>query len=260
MIDYSDSITLQNYYYNEQLKKYLIQFMAIFCDMRVQVGWTDEKEPRLIKVPVCAASKDRVVAAIKGENTQNKVIRLPMFSAQLASVDLDPSLRKGNNTTRRNTYMPTGGLFPDDIKVVEQYMPTPYRSTFNLYIWASNQDQLYQILEQILTIFNPILKIQTSDDQFDWTRLTSVELVGISMDENFPAGSDRRICQATLSFTVPVYLSLPANVHKKFVRDIYLRIGAVSTAAKNSYDIVGELDAQNIEYDLNFSLDNIDLD
>ena len=260
MTEETNPATLQNFYYNEQFKKFLIQFMTIFADMNVQVGWTGDKEPRLIKVPVYAASKDRVVAAIKGENTQNKPIRLPTMSAQLASVDVDPSLRKGTNTTRRITHMPTGGLFPDDIKVVEQHMPTPYRLSFNLYLWTSNQDQLYQIMEQILTLFNPQIQIQTSDDSFDWTMLSMVELKNVSMDENFPAGGDRRICQSTLNFSAPVYLSLPANVHNKFIKDIYVRIGAVSTAAKNSHDIIGELDNQGIEYNLNFSLDDVDLE
>lgn len=233
--------------------------MAVFADMRVQVGWTEDKQPRLVKVPVYAASKDRVVAAIKGENTQNKMLQLPTMSVQLQSLDLAPDLRKGMRTERRQSYLPTGGLFPDDIKVVQQRMPNPYRATFNLHVWASNQDQHYQIIEQILSIFDPILQIQTSDDVFDWTQINTMELVGIGMEENFPAGGDRRIIQSTLTFVTQVYLSMPSDVHDKFVKDIYLRVGAVSTAANNSYDIVAELDSQGIDYNLHFSLDDVEI-
>jgi len=251
---------LREYWYDKQFKRYLIQFMAIFADMNVQVGWTDDKEPRLVKVPVFAGSKDRVVAAIKSENTQNKPIRLPAMSAVITNFDLAPDRRKGVPNHRRHTMMPTGGLFPDDIKVVEQRMPVPYLLNMELSIWASNQDQHYQILEQILMIFNPLLQIQTSDDALDWTQITTVELTGIRPEENYPAGTDRRIIQTSLEFQVPVHITVPANVHDKYVKDILIRVGAVSQSAKTSYDMVAELDAQGIPYELNFSLDDIDIE
>lgn len=250
---------LREYYYNHQLRNYLIQFMALFAGLRVEVGKTEDKEPRLVKVPIMSASKDRVVAAIKGENTQNKPIRLPTMSAYVNNFDLAPELRHGVGGKRRNTFMPSGGLFPDDIKVVEQRMPVPYRASFELGIWASNQDQHYQLLEQILMLFDPILQIQTTDEPFDWTKITTVELVGVRLDENVPHGSDRRMIKTFLDFVAPVYLSVPADVHQRYVKDIYLRIGAVQTASVTSEDIIADLDAQGIEYDLVFTLDDIDI-
>jgi hypothetical protein len=246
------------YYYNHQLRNYLVQFMAIFADMEVSVGKLGEVDPRRIKVPIKNGSEDRVVADIKSANTQNKPIRLPLMSANLTNVVLAPQLRKGVGQTRRHASMPTGGEFPTDIKVVRQRMPVPYVCTFDLGIWASNQDQHYQIIEQILMLFDPILHIQTSDDVDDWTRLTTVELVGINFEEQ-PAGADRRLLQTTLNFEVPVYISAPAEVHDKFIQDIFIRIGAVNTASQSSEDIIADLDAQGITYEHAFSLDDIDI-
>lgn len=250
---------LQGYYYNKQLRQYLLQFMAIFAGMKVSVGKLGDTDPRLISVPIKNGSSDRVVADIKAENTQNKPIRLPLFSAHLTNLSLAPQLRKGVGQTRRKSHMPTGGEFPTDIKVVRQRMPVPYIATYDLGIWASNQDQHYQMLEQILMLFDPILHIQTSDEVFDWTRLTTVELVGMGLEENIPAGADRRLIQSTLSFDVPVYISAPAEVHDKFVKDIFIRIGAVNSASQSSADIIADLDAQGILYDQAFSLDDVDL-
>lgn len=252
--------TFREFWYDNQLKRYLIQFCAIFADMNVQVGWNEEKTPRLAKVPIYAASKDRVVAAIKSENTQNKPIRIPALSAAITSIELAPERRKGVPNNRRHTVMPTGGLFPDDIRVVEQRMPVPYTLTMELGVWASNQDQHYQILEQIMMIFNPILQIQTSDEALDWTQITTVELTGIRPEENLPAGADRRLIQTMLEFSIPVYISVPANVHDKYIRDIYIRVGAVSQSAQTSEDIIAELDLQGIPYELNFSLDDVELE
>ncbi len=142
--------SLKAFWYDEQLKRYLVQFMAIFADMNVRVGWTGDKEPRLAKVPIFSASKDRVVAAIKAENTQNKLIRFPAFTANIANFDLMPERRKSPGLERRTAIMPTGGLFPEDIKVVQQRMPVPYRLVMELGIYASNKDQQFQIMEQIM--------------------------------------------------------------------------------------------------------------
>lgn len=243
---------LSAYHYDKQLRSYIVQFCAIFAGLEVEVGKSDDTEPRLIRVPIKSASKDRVVAAIKAENTQNKPLRLPVMSAYLAGIDLAPETRKGVGVTRRNSYLENGGLIPDDIKVVEQRNPVPYRATFELSIWASNQDQHYQIIEQLLSVFDPIVQIQTSDDVFDMTRISTVELVDVRFDENMPPGTDRRIIQSTLVFNVNIYLSVPAKVHQKFIEDIYLRIGAVSTDVDTAMEAIEDLDGQGIEYELIF--------
>jgi hypothetical protein len=249
----------KEHYYNAQLRRYLIQFMAVFAQMEVNVGKIGSTESRLIKVPIKNSSADKVVAAIKTDNTQNKPVRLPLLSAALTNVNLSPQLRKGVGNIRRSSVMPTAGLFPDDIKVVRMRMPVPYIATLDLGIWASNQDQHYQIMEQILMLFDPILHIQTSDDPLDWTRLSTIELVNINFDENI-GGPDRRLIQTTLSFEVPVYISAPVEVHDKFIRDIFIRVGAVAQAASSSEEMIAILDSQGITYDHIFSLDDIDID
>jgi hypothetical protein len=249
----------RTYYYNNQIKRYIIQFMAIFSEMKVSIGLNADKTVKYAKIPIMYASKDRVVAHIKGDNTQNKPIRLPAFSVKLSNLAMSPELRKGTPNVRRNTYMPTGGLFPDDINVIEQRMPVPYKAEFELTLWASNQDQHMQMLEQIIMLFNPILQVQISDDVFDWTRITTVELTNIGLEENVPAGADRRIIQTSLVFTVPIYMAVPAKIHDKFVKDIYTRIGIVSSLDISSYDMIAEIDAQGEPYTLQFSLDDVNL-
>lgn len=250
---------LENYHYSAQLRSYIIQFAAIFAGIQVEIGKRKDTEAKLIHVPIKNASMDRVVGHIKSENTQNKPIRLPIMSFQLVNVDQSPELRKGIGTTRRSSYMPTGGVFPDDITVVEQRQPVPYRAIFELSIWASNQDQHYQIIEQILTLFDPILQIQITDDIFDWTKLTTVEMLDIRFDENVPQGTERRLIQSRIGFSLPIYLSIPTKIHDNYVKDIYLRIGAIGTDIQSSFDVITDLDSQGIEYEKVFSLDDIDI-
>lgn len=251
------AIPQANYYYNAQLRNYVLQFMAIFSGLQVRVGASDEQEPRLITVPIHYGQPDRVVAAIKGDNTQNKPLRLPIMSAYMRNFNKAEDMYAGTGFERRNTYVPVGGLIPDDIKVVHQRRALPYKIDMELSMYASNTDQHFQMLEQILPLFDPQLNIQTSDGPFDMARLTHVKLLSINLDNNYPIGMDRRINQSTLMFEVPIYLDTPADVRRDFVEKIFMRIGAVSNASLTNYDMVAELDQQGIEYDLIFGADDL---
>lgn len=263
------------YYYNKQLRTYILQFMAIFSGLQVSVGSRDTGQtvnvetcdgpvpepviegPRLISVPIHYGHQDRVVASILADNTQNKPLRLPMMSAYMRDIDFLKSYQAGIGIQRRTTYLPTGGLIPDDIKVVHQRRAFPFELGMDLSIYASNTDQHFQLLEQILMLFDPSLQIQTSDGLFDMGKITSVELTNMTLETNYPIGTDRRIIQSTLTFKMPIYLQSPADVRRDFVEKIYARVGAVSFAADNSYDIIAELDAQGIQYELLWSTDDL---
>lgn len=244
------AIQKQAYWYNDQLKRYITQFMAIFSGLQVQIGKNSQSSSNsLIPVTIHYGSHDRVVAALMSDNTQNKPLRLPMMTAYMENLDLAQDLMHGVGVERRSSYVPTGGLLPDDVKVVHQRSPIPYKMTVQLGIYASNTDQHFQILEQILMLFDPQLMIQTSDSVFDWTRLTTVKLMNMSMDQQYPVGTDRRIIQSTIRFEMPVYLASPADIRQDFIKSIKLRIGMVDTALVESGDIVAALDELGIVYD-----------
>ena len=259
-------MAFKQYYYDNQFKKYMLQFMAVFAGMQVAIGKnerTDEKDEddKLISVPIMYGNRDRVAGWIKGNFTQNKPIRLPIMSANLSGIDLAPDLRKGIGNVRRETYLQRGRKLPDDVKVIRQHMPVPYLATAELGIWTSNTEQRYQILEQILIVFDPIVQIQKNDAVFDWTKITTVELTGVAYEDNYPIGEDRRLLLSTLTFTFPVYLSAPATNKDDFIKDILVRVGAVSTGAdlSNSAEIVAELDAQGISYEQWFDGDALNI-
>ena len=110
---------MQYHYYNKQFKRYITQFMAIFAGMQVSIGKNDDSDQEeLISVPIQYGNKDRVVAYILGDQTQNKPLRLPMMSAYINGINMAPESRKGVGNTKRQTYLPRGGVFPDEIKTV----------------------------------------------------------------------------------------------------------------------------------------------
>lgn len=245
------------YYYDAQIVRYINQFMAIFQGLQVQIGKWHDQDEKLIPVDVRYAHPDRVVASIMAENVQNKPVRLPAISAYVAGFELNMGRARGVGLERRNTYTPAGGLVPDDMTVIHQRMPIPYDLTMDLNIYTSNTDQQLQILEQILSLFDPSLTFQSTDSPFDWTRLTCVTLTDVQLDTNFPVGTDRRIIQGKLSFQMPVEISTPADVRRDFVEKVFLRIGTSGTDATDNYEIIAALDAQDFEYELTATDENL---
>lgn len=252
-------MTPNTFYYDHQIKRYEIQFMAIFAGMQVQVGKMGDVEPRLADVPIRYGESDKVVAAILADNTTNALVRLPIMSAYHNTIQMAPDRRHGVGIERRVPYVPVGGMVPDDIKVVHQLMPVPYNLEMELCLFASNNDQHLQMLEQILLLFDPALQLQTSDNPLDWARLNQVELKNITLDTNYPLGTtQRRIIKSRLMFDMPIWLSAPASVKQNYVNQVLVRIGTVSgivgrigaggAGGGTEQSVIDDLNAQGIDY------------
>lgn len=252
-----------DYYYDAQFKRYITQFMAIFAGMQVMVGASTTLPSRLIKVPIAYGSRDRVVSWIKSSQTQSQPLRIPAFSAFLRNVQLAPELRKGVGQTRRQIVARNNGrAFPENLEVVKQLMPVPYKMTFELCTLTSNDDQHFQIQEQIMMLFDPQLQIQTSDDPLDWTQITTVTLQGINWEENFPAGADKRITMSVLSFEVVAYLSGPAEFKNNYIESIKVRLAIVPTSTDfgDEFATLNAMNQSGAEYITIFDSSNIDIE
>ena len=252
-------ITLQNYYYNAQIKRYMTQFMAIFGGLKVAVGKNDyNSQTNLVTVPIIYGDMDRVVAAIKSENTQNKPIRVPILAARVAGIQLDASLYHGVDQVKSDSYLPLGSTLPDGIRTIEKYMPIPYRLVAELSVFASNTDQHFQMLEQILMLFNPILQIQTSDSYGDWTKITTVTLEDIGLESQYPIGTDRRIITSSLTFTFPIYISPPMNIRANVIKQIRLRVQAVTTN-QSAEEFARDNSSNTDGYEIIIDVDDLDI-
>lgn len=217
-------MAFEGYFFDEQIAKYQIQFMAIFKGLHVKTGTREDGKTRFLEVPITYGSRDRVTAALMANNVQNTAIKVPIMSAYMTGIELDRDRMKGTGTSRRFTYLPKGGLFPNDLKTVVQLMPVPYTLTMELAIFTSNMNQHRQILEQILVFFDPLLQIQKSDDIFDHTKITTVELMDISLREEYPSTDRPRVIQTEMSFKLPIWLAVPANLKDEFVQKVFARI------------------------------------
>lgn len=238
------------FYYNQQMKSYALQFMAIFSGLQVQIGKWNSEDEKLISVPIHYGHPDRVVSSIISDNTQNAPLRLPCMSAYIRNLRWDPTRVHGTGIEHRTSYVPLGGITPDDIKVVHRRMPVPYTIEMELGILASNTDQHFQMLEQILPLFEPQLQIQLTDSLYDHTRISSVLLTNMQIDSAYPVGTKNRVVQSTLNFDVQGWIAIPAEVKHDFIERIYTRLGVVSTSAQTGEEMLADLDAGGFTYEL----------
>lgn len=232
---------ITGYFYQQQLKRYIIQFAAIFAGLKIKTGKGKDGQITDIEVPISYGSRDRVVSAIGAGFTQNKPVVIPTMTCYMQGIDIALDRMKGTGFLDKRVHLPSGGVFPDDLKVVKRYMPIPYDLTFELNLVASNSDQMYQMLEQILVMFDPILQIQTSDAPFDWTKITCVTLQSAGNEENWPLGTDRRLVTWTLTFKVDAYLGIPADMRNQIVRNIIIQYGDLDGFTMNEYSEDGEM-------------------
>lgn len=224
--------SLNEYHYSEQFKRHLVQFMAIFTGLQVSSGKNDYgPETQYIRVPIRLGSSDRVVDAIISDNTQNKMIRAPILSTSIMGLYKADDLRKGTGQTSRDVQLPRGGSLPTDLKNITKLMPIPYRLNIDLTVFTTNMRHMFEILEQILILFDPTLQLQLSDDYSDWTKISVIKLEDINWNTNTPIGTDRRLMRTDLSFTLPIYLSAPINIRNNVVNKIRLRLDAIAKAA-----------------------------
>lgn len=230
---------IKHYYYNTQLKKFIIGFANVFNGLQVKTGKDECGEELFVTVPIKYGSVDRVVAAIGGSDTQNKQHTLPMMACYLTGIELAPERMHGVNQVDSRTMLEQGGVFPDDVKAIRRVVPIPYNMQMELSIHASNTDQMYQILEQVLMLFDYQMQLQYNDAPFDWTRIGTIELIGISNEEVYPMGVERRAIIWTLSFSVPVWLSPPAELRKDIINSVTVTLGNIDDLALDEIDADG---------------------
>jgi hypothetical protein len=198
---------------------------------------------------------DRVAAAALTGHTQNKHIRVPLMSFVLTDLQLSYERYKGRGFEESVTYVPEGGDIATDSVVLKRRMGVPYDFNVELSAYTSNLDHQFQIIEQITTLFDPNLQIQSSDSIADMAKISTVTLNGISLNNQGIDTSNSRTTIVNFTFTIHAYLTMPAEVRRGVVNKIITRIQAISdpnigTVHGNEYDnksLSALFDERNVE-------------
>jgi hypothetical protein len=239
------------FFYDEQIRRFLLQFARIFNNFEVEYGRNEEgTNHTLIRVPVKYGDWSRQAQTVVQNNSAGFMPSVPQMTFYISGLDYDRprmqepyhvskiAVRQRTYDTASDTYETTQG----NAFTIERLMPVPYKLTIKLDIWTSNTNQKMQLLEQMLTLFNPALEIQSTDNYIDWTSLSVCELESVQWtSRTIPMGTENPIDVATLTFALPIWISAPAKVKK---------LGVVERIIASVYDANGDASNAVMDNDL----------
>jgi hypothetical protein len=244
-------MALTNFFYDEQIRRFMLQFARIFSNFAVEYGRNEEgTEHTLVRVPVKYGDWSRQAQTVLQNNSSSTMPSTPQMTFYITGLDYDrPRMQEPNFVSRiavrQRTYDDTTDTYETtqgNAFTIERLMPVPYKLTMKLDIWTSNTNQKMQLLEQILVLFNPALEIQSTDNYIDWTSLSVVELESVQWTNRvIPMGTDDPIDIATLTFALPIWISSPAKVKK---------LGVVERIIANVFDAQGDASNAVLDNDL----------
>lgn len=195
----------------------------MFSQFYVDYGKDQDGNTTLYRVPVRYADTNRNVASIIANNSENTLATVPIMVCYIDALRYDreriqtPTYSENISVRARQLDAATGqtSTTQGNAFTINRMMPVPYRLTMKMEVWTTNFDQKLQIYEQILTVFNPALEIQSTDNFLDWTSLSYVLLSDINWTQrNIPVGTDDPIDVGTLTFEIPIWITPPAKLMK----------------------------------------------
>jgi len=227
------------YFYDSQIRRFLLQITRMFSHFEVEYKLDDNGNPITIRVPVRYGDASKQASVILQENSANNVPCAPLISFYITDLEYDrPRMQEpyyvDRKYIREREYDETSGTYGNkqgNAFTVERPMPVPYNMSINVDFWTTNTHMKLQLIEQVATLFNPSLEIQSTDNYLDWTSLSTVELKRTKFSSrSIPNGSDD-IDIFTYSFDIPIWIAPPARVTKE---------GVIHKIIANIYDDAGE--------------------
>jgi hypothetical protein len=242
---------MASFFYDEQIRRFLLQFARIFSNFEVAYGRNQAgKDDTLVRVPVRYGDSSRQAQTIIQENSANDMPSTPLMTFYITALEYDrPRMQEpyfvSNIQVRQRTYDSNTDTYETtqgNAFTIERLMPVPYKLTINLDIWTSNTNQKMQLLEQIVVLFNPALEIQNTDNYIDWTSLTVCNLERVNWSSRtIPINAENPIDVATLTFSIPIWISSPAKVKK---------LGVVERIVASVFDANGDASNAILDNDL----------
>lgn len=222
-----------NFFYDGQIRRFVSQFIRMVSNFYVEFGADSNGVVRYQRVPVMYGDASRQAAQILRNNSENTLNAVPAMAVYISGLAYDltrlqnPSLVQSMQIRQRE-YDPVTGTYNSEqgeAYTVERLMPSPFKLTLKMDVWTSNTEQKLQLIEQLTTMFNPTMEIQSTDNYIDWTSLSYAQLTDVSWSSRtVPSGGEEAIDVASMTFELPIWISTNVKVKK---------MGVIQTVIKN---------------------------
>jgi hypothetical protein len=213
---------LNQRFYWGTIRKAIVAFGNMFNNIVIDRRDLNGNVIQNIAIPLAYAPKQKILARIEQQpdvDINETQIVLPRMSFEMVSLSYDPNrkiapIQQSRALNNTNNTLNT------------QYAPTPYNIGVVLYIYAKNQDDGLQIVEQILPYFNPDYNLTLKAiPVLNIKNDLPIILDSITFEDDYEGDLfNRRSIIWTLNFTMKLNFYGPV-----------LRQGFIRTAKANTY-------------------------
>lgn len=240
------SIDLNEYFYDKQIRRYLLQIIRMFSGFQVHNGYNTDGTIKYKVVPCTYADMSRMGANYLNSNSENVLNSAPMLSIHVT--DLQPFSEYRYNPHYEGTshftekQQDSSGNFinkPGKKYTVKQLMPAPFKMTLALDLWTTSTEQKCELFEQIAIWYNPGYQFSINSSPFDMSRETNIEMTNTQWtSRSVPQGTSVDIDIMTLTFEVyPVYINAPAKIRRQVkIHDVIANVVNTDQILNNSLD------------------------
>lgn len=214
---------MAEFFYDAQIRRFLLQFAKIFSSWYVTKGKDPNGNDIVVRVPIMYGDSSRQAATIVANNTASNLPSAPLITYYITGLEYDQRrtqlptfvekipIRQLAYNQETQSYEPTQG----QAFTVERLMPVPYTLRMQVDFWTTNYNQKLQLIEQLGTLFNPSLEIQSTDNFIDWTSLSVVYQDGLTFSSrSIPMGTNNPIDVMSWKFYMPIWITNAAKIKK----------------------------------------------
>lgn len=214
---------MAQYFYDNQIRRFLLQFAKIFSNWYVTKGKDPNGNDIMVRVPIMYGDASRQASTIIANNSASNMPSAPLITYFINGLEYDQKRTQEpyfveKQQVRQRAYNQESASYEQtqgQAFTVEKLMPVPYTLRIQVDFWTTNYQQKLEIVEQLGTLFNPSLEIQSTDNFVDWTSLTVVYQDGLTFSSrSIPQGTGNPIDVMSWKFYIPIWLTTSAKLRK----------------------------------------------
>lgn len=214
---------MAQFFYDNQIRRFLIQFAKIFSNWYVTKGKDPAGNEILVRVPIMYGDSSRQASTIIANNSASNLPSAPLITYYISGLEYDQKRTQDPTyvdriNVRQRTFNTETGQYESvqgQAFTVERLMPVPYTLRVSVDFWTTNYQQKLELIEQLGTLFNPSMEIQSTDNFIDWTSLSVVYQDGLTFSSRtIPQGTANPIDVMSWKFYMPIWLSNAAKLKK----------------------------------------------
>ena len=228
------------YFYHQHIRKAIIAFGTLFNNLQIRRTNEQGEIAQSLFVPLSYAPKQKFIDRIREAPTLEAgratfAITLPRIGFEITTFNYDPTRKLA---VRQNVRaVDDSGTTATGVRY--SFVSTPYNMGIGMSVFAKNQEDGLQIIEQILPYFNPDFNVTINTiPELGVRNDLQIVLDNVTYQDDWEGSFDKRLSVVwDLNFTVKLNMYgyvRDANLIKKVIQNIYASPGINSAVDANS--------------------------